>query len=68
MDYFHIYRILELVKKVLLKYWDRKNKFRIFSHKMPKSKKLILQNISFIPASISKINSAIIYDRKILCP
>ena len=68
MDYSHIYRILDLVKKKLLKHWDRKNKFRILFHKMPKSQKLILQNIFSIRTSISKINSAIIYDRKILCP
>ena len=31
----------------LLKHWDRKNKFRIFFHKMPTSQKLIPKNTSF---------------------
>ena len=56
MDYSHIYHILDLVKKNLLKHWDRKNKFRILFHKMPKSQKLILQNIFlFVPQSQKEI-------------
>ena len=38
IDYSHIYHLfLDLVKKILLRFKGRKNKFYILFHKMPKS-------------------------------
>ena len=38
----------------LLKHWDRKNKFRIFFHKMPTSQELIPKNTSFFMPQLQK--------------
>ena len=38
----------------LLKHWDRKNKFRIFFHKMPTSRELIPKNTSFFMPQLQK--------------
>ena len=57
---------LDLVKKLLLKHWDRKNKFRIFSIRYLNCK-INPAKAYFFNASIAKIYSAIIYDRRIFC-